>query len=139
MAVTHVELTWRALIIFPLIAELFIFSIALAFFLSALYVRFRDVSYIWEVLMQGAFYATPILYPIALIPLSAAKLVILNPIAQIIQDARYSLVTTDTQTIYQLYGGNKWIWAIPIGSSLVMAVLAAIYFRSRSKYFAEEV
>jgi hypothetical protein len=49
------------------------------------------------------------------------------------------LVTPKAQTIYQLYGGDKWIWAIPLGASLVMVVLAATYFKSRSKYFAEEV
>ena len=139
MVVGHVGLTWQALIMLPLIAELFIFSIAMAFFLSALYVRFRDVSYIWEVILQGAFYATPILYPLSLIPHSAAKFLILSPIAQIIQDARHVLVTTKTETIYQVYGGDRWIWAIPLGVSLVTVVLAAIYFRSRSKYFAEEV
>lgn len=139
MIIGHVELTWKAVIILPLIAELFILSLGLAFFLSALFVRFRDVSYIWEVIMQAAFYATPILYPLNIIPLRAAKLLILNPMAQIIQDARYVLVTPATQTIYQLYGGDKWIWAIPIGITLIIAVLAAIYFRKQSKYFAEEV
>jgi ABC-2 type transport system permease protein len=139
MAVTNVSLTWSALLIIPLLIELFIFSIALAFFLSALYVRFRDVSYIWEVIMQGAFYATPILYPMTLVPHAAAKILILSPMAQIIQDARYVVVTKQTQTIYQLYDGNKWVWAIPLGISLVTCVLAATYFRSRSKHFAEEV
>lgn len=135
----HVAFTWQTIIILPLIAELFIFSIALAFFLSALYVRFRDVSYIWEVIMQGAFYATPILYPLSLIPHRAAKLLILNPMAQIIQDARHVLVTPASQTIYDVYGGDRWIWAIPLGLSFIIVVLAATYFRRRSKYFAEEV
>jgi ABC-2 type transport system permease protein len=135
----HVELTWRAIIILPLVAELFVLSIGLAFFLSALYVRFRDVSYIWEVIMQGAFYATPILYPMSLIPHRAAKVLVLNPMAQIIQDARYVMVTTKTETISQVFGGDKWIWAIPLGLTTVIAILAAVYFRSRSKYFAEEI
>jgi len=139
MVLTHVTITWSAILIIPLIAELFIFSIAIAFFLSALFVRYRDVSYIWEVIMQGAFYATPILYPLSLIPNSAAKLLILNPMAQIIQDARYALVSHSTETIYQVYDGNKWIWLIPIGVSVVVAIFAASYFRSRSKYFAEEI
>jgi ABC-2 type transport system permease protein len=139
MIVGHVGLSWRAIIIVPLVGELFVFSIALAFFLSALYVRFRDVSYIWEVILQGMFYATPILYPLSLIPNRAAKILLLNPIAQIIQDARHVLVTSRAQTIYQLYDGDRWIWAIPLGASLIMVVLAATYFRSRSKYFAEEV
>ncbi len=139
MVFTHVSLTWHALIMVPLIAELFIFSIAVAFFLSALFVKFRDVSYIWEVIMQAAFYATPILYPLSLVPHRAAKVLILNPMAQIIQDARHVLVTPASETIYQVYGGDRWIWAIPLGTSLIIVILAAIYFRSRSKYFAEEI
>jgi ABC-2 type transport system permease protein len=139
MFFSHVDLTWRALIILPLVAELFVLSIGLAFFLSALFVRFRDVSYIWEVILQGAFYATPILYPLSLVPDKAAKILLLNPMAQIIQDARHVLVTPASQTIYQLYGGDKWIWAIPLGATMIIVVLAATYFRKRSKYFAEEV
>jgi ABC-2 type transport system permease protein len=139
MALGHIGLTQNAVLMLPLIAELFIFSIAVAFFLSALFVRFRDISYIWEVIMQAAFYATPILYPLSLIPNDAAKLLILNPMAQIIQDARHGLITPQTDTIYQLYDGDKWIWAIPLGLSLIIVLMAAMYFRSRSKYFAEEV
>ncbi len=134
-----VGLTWHAIIVFPLIAELFIFSIALAFFLSSLYVKFRDVSYIWEVVMQAAFYATPILYALSIVPDKYAKLLILNPMAQIIQDSRYVLVTTKTETVSQLYGGNILIWGIPLGVTLIIGVLAAMYFRSRSQYFAEEI
>jgi ABC-2 type transport system permease protein len=139
MFFTHVGLTWHTLLIIPLVAELFVFSIAVAFFLSALFVRFRDLSYIWEVILQAAFYATPILYPLSRIPHQYAKLVILNPAAQIIQDARHAVVTTQTQTISQVYGGNKFVWLIPLGITVVIVVASSAYFRSRSKYFAEEV
>jgi ABC-2 type transport system permease protein len=134
-----VVITWHALWLLPLIAELFIFSLALAFILSALFVRYRDVLYIWEVIMQAAFYATPILYPLTLIPDKAAKLLILNPMAQIIQDARYVLITPQTETIHTLYDGDRWIWAIPLGIVAVLSVSAVVYFRKQSKYFAEEV
>lgn len=50
-------------LLFPLlIAELFVFALAVSFILSAAYVTFRDLNYIWEVIVQAAFYATPILY-----------------------------------------------------------------------------
>lgn len=139
MVITNVSIGWHALFILPLIVELFVISIALAFFLSALFVRFRDVSYIWEVIMQAAFYATPILYPLTYVPSRIAKLMMLNPLAQIIQDARHAIVTPDTQTIYNVWNGDRWIWAIPLVLALVIVVLAAGYFRSRSSYFAEEV
>jgi ABC-2 type transport system permease protein len=38
MAITHVDLTWAAIIILPLIVELYMLAIGLAFFLSALFV-----------------------------------------------------------------------------------------------------
>ncbi len=139
MIFSHVVLTWSALLIIPLVAELFVIGIALAFLLSALFVKFRDISYIWDVLMQAGFYATPILYPLSMIPHQFAKLLILSPMSQIIQDARYALVTTKAQTISTIYGGDKWIWSIPLILTFVLVILGASYFRSRSKYFAEEV
>jgi ABC-2 type transport system permease protein len=121
-----------------IILELFVFSLALAFFLSAAYVRFRDINHIWEVLVQGAFYATPILYLVSFLPLRVAKILLLNPIAQIIQDARYVLVSSQTDTLGSLYH-TQMIRLVPLGIVFVSIVIAAWYFRSRSRFFAEEV
>lgn len=135
---THVHLSWNALLIIPLIAELFVLSIGMAFFLSAVYVRFRDTSYIWEVIMQAGFYATPILYPMSYVPVRFAGLILLNPMAQIIQDGRHVLVTAQSETLYNFWG-NWWIWLAPIGICILILYIGASYFRSRSKYFAEEI
>lgn len=138
MILSNVDIR-AAIILLPiLILELFIFALAAAFFLSAAFVRFRDINYIWEVVMQAAFYATPILYPLSLVSNDVAKILLLNPIAQIIQDVRYVLVTPATQTISQLYG--SWmIRLVPLAMAVALVILSAWYFRSRSKYFAEEV
>lgn len=133
----HSDIVWLPL----LFVELAAFSLSLAFFVSALFVRFRDMSYIWEVLLQAAFYATPIIYPLSLISTShvrAARLLLLNPMAQIIQDARYVLVTNQTQTITQLYG-NPWVRVIPVGITVVLVIASALFFRWLSPSFAEEV
>ena len=87
--------------------------------------------------MQAAFYAIPIIYPLTLIPARYARLLILNPMAQIVQDARYVLVTDQTQTITQLYS-TPWVRVIPVGITLVLVVTSVIYFRRRSRSFAEE-
>lgn len=138
MLLNNVEIR-PTIIYFPfIITELFVFSLALAFFLSAAFVRFRDVSYIWEVVLQGGFYATPILYPLTLVPIAAAKVLMINPLAQIIQDARLSLVTDQTQTIGTIYG-NSLARIIPITIVIFTAFVATTYFRSRSRFFAEEV
>lgn len=127
----------------PLVVlQLFVFSLAISFFLSAVYVRFRDVSNIWEVLMQGAFYATPILYPISFIQnysTTITKLIMLSPMAQMIQDIRFLMITsTDAERIDQVFGSH-WIRLVPYGITFLLALLSVMYFRSQSRRFAEEL
>lgn len=136
-----VELTWGALWLIPLAIELFVLGLATAFLLSSLYVRFRDVIYIWELLLQAGFYATPIIYPLSMVitisPM-VAQVMLLNPIAQIIQDARAAVIWADTPTITSLFG-NPFMHLIPIGFTLVLAVVSGMYFRKRSASFAEDI
>lgn len=130
------------LFLFPLnIIELYLFALAIAFLLAALYVRYRDISHIWEVFLQGAFYATPILYPISMVVSQseiAAKILLLNPVAQIIQDARYNIVTHQTITTDKLV--ESWLIAsIPYVIVVVFIAFASWYFKKNQAYFAENV
>jgi ABC-2 type transport system permease protein len=123
------------------IAELFIFSLSLAFMLSALYVKFRDINYVWEVLLQGGFYATPILYPISMIitvsPV-AAKMLMVNPIAQLTQDLRALLIHPETLTINDVFS-NDLARLIPLSIVILFAVVSIVYFRKQSPRFAEDI
>ena len=130
------------ILLFPLnIIELYVFALAIAFLLSALYVKYRDISHIWEVFLQGAFYATPILYPISMVISYSdviAKILLLNPVAQIIQDARFNIVTHQTITTDGLVG-NWYIACLPYIFVLLSIVFASWYFKKNEKYFAENV
>lgn len=142
MVVGHVPIDWHALLIIPVVAELGILAVGLAFFLSAFFVRFRDVSYIWDVLTQAGFYATPILYSLNEVATKwhkVGQILILNPMAQIIQDARYVLVTPTNATVRSLYPTRPWVWVMPVLLSVVLAVVGGLYFRKHSKNFAEEI
>lgn len=139
LIVNHVDLLNTSLWLPLILLEVYLFALGLSLMLAAAYVKYRDVSYIWEVIMQAGFYLTPILYPLALITnLTLQKLIMLNPMAQAIQDARYSVVTHQTTTIYDLFQGG-WYKLIPF--AIVAAVLwgGLAYFRKESKYFAENV
>ncbi len=136
-----IELRPIALLLPFLIIELYIFALALAFFLSALYVKYRDISYIWELLMQAGIYATPIIYPLSLVVEKsqlAAKIMLLNPAAQIIQDARYVLITPKTDTLLKL-SHNYLAISVPVIIIISIVVAGALYFRASSKHFAENV
>ena len=132
--------TWSwLLIIFPIL-ELYCLSLGIAFLLGSINVKYRDISSIWDVLVQALFYAIPIIYPIQMVASTsvlAAKIILLNPIAQSIQDVRYNLITTDTVTTWNYIFNPSVI--IPVLITLVILVLGALTFRRKSKFFAEEI
>ena len=107
------------ILIAPLLfLELILFALALGFFLSAVYVKLRDVTYLWDVCLQALFYLTPIFYAVKVVPLRLQKVLILNPLAQVIQDLRYVVISHDTRTISDIYG-TPWARLIPIGLTVV--------------------
>lgn len=141
MFFNHTDVSRMALLAPLLILELFVFSLAVAFLLSALYVRFRDIGFIWEVAMQGAFFATPIMYAMSLVTSKstlAAKVILSSPVAQIMQDLRKGLITPVTDTTTDIFG-NPWARVVPLGVVVVITVVATVYFKKRSPHFAEEV
>lgn len=135
--VNGVEPTWRLVFLPLVLLELFAFSTALAFFLSALYVKFRDVTYIWEVGLQAAFYATPILYPLTIVAEQYQKYFFMNPMTQIIQDARYVSVAQGTVTAWN--SAPLWFAFIPLSIVGVAIVVSRSYFKNQAKWFAENV
>jgi ABC-2 type transport system permease protein len=138
--INGVELRPEALLVIPLILELYVFSLAISFLLSAMNARYRDVGYLWEIFLQAAFYATPILYPLQTIMTQApwaAKWLLINPVAQVIQDIRYVLVTTDTITIWSLV--HNWKVILPFAIIAVTGIAGSIFFKKKQKYFAEEI
>ncbi len=91
--------------------------------------------------MQASFYATPIIYPLAVViekSEQAAKFLMLNPVAQAIQDARYSLITKETITASQLFNNPLYI-ILPFMFVIIIFICGVAYFRKNSKYFAENI
>jgi ABC-2 type transport system permease protein len=125
---------------FPFIlAEIYVFAVGVSLFLAAAFVKYRDLSHIWEVLLQGLFYLTPILYPLTRITdATFQKLLLISPIAQAIQDARNALVTPQTLTIAEVFQSSS-ARLIPLCISISFLVLGILYFRKEAKYFAENI
>lgn len=133
------SLSWLFVPFFLL--ELYILSLGIAFLLGSINVKYRDITSIWDVIVQALFYAVPIIYPISMIAGTsslAAKVILLNPIAQAIQDIRFHLITTETMTTWN-YIDRPIVCLIPIFLVCVILICGALVFRHRSKFFAEEV
>lgn len=141
MVFNGVDLSFNLLLLPLVLVEIYIFALGLSLFLAAAFVKFRDLSYIWEVVLQAGFYLTPILYPLSMITNeSFQKLILLNPMAQAIQDARLVTVTQDDQviTISRAFHGGLYMY-IPFILVAIVLVGGILYFKKESKYFAENI
>jgi ABC-2 type transport system permease protein len=139
MAINHVDL-YRTLLLVPfLLLEVYLFALGISLFLSALFVKFRDIGYIWEVILQAGFYLTPILYPLSRITnVTFQKTILLNPMAQAIQSIRYSAVTHATVTTHQIFNSG-WYRFIPYIIVLGALLGGLAYFRAQAGSFAENI
>ncbi len=132
--------SWSWLLVLPLVFELYLLALGIAFFLGSINVKYRDIGSIWDVIIQALFYAVPVIYPVTMVAQTsawAAKVILLNPIAQVIQDVRWSLITSEATTTISFVGG--WAEWLTIGLVIAVFVIGAWVFRKRSHFFAEEI
>ena len=133
--------SWSWLLVPLSLIEIYLLSLGISFLLGSINVKYRDVTSIWEVLIQALFYAVPIIYPISMVASVsnlAANVILVNPIAQAIQDIRHNLITTETITTWN-FVENPFLQILPFILVIILLVLAAIFFRRKSKFFAEDI
>ena len=127
------RLEW--LLILPLLAELYLFTLGISLVLATLYVRFRDIAQLWDLALQLLFYATPIIYPVGFLPEWARAVALLNPFAQAMQDIRelvlYGADETAIFTAPEVLGGA-------VGRLYPLAICAFVLAFSLWLYKREE-
>jgi ABC-2 type transport system permease protein len=122
-----------------LVAVLIAFSQGLAMLLSALYVRYRDVRPIWDVVLQMTFYATPLLYPIETVTNETAqKLIMLNPLAAIVQQFRHAVIDPTAPSTVDVMGGYGLLM-IPVAIGVAAIVVGFLVFRRAAPTLAENL
>lgn len=125
------------LIYLPLVLiEYYIFTLGASFFLAAIYVKFRDIGPIWEVACQALFYATPIIYGAGLVPMNLLKIMMLSPLAQIIQEARFVILPNGVLTAEAVLGEY---YVLPFIIVVITFVTGYLVFQEMTAKFAEEV
>ena len=136
MAYARVPLTINIFLLPLILIEFYVFTLGVSFFLASLFVKFRDLGPIWEVACQALFYATPILYSPALVPEKMLKLLMLSPLAQIIQASRAAILPTAVLTSSEVLGRYA---ILPFVIVVVVFVVGYMTLQKMSAKFAEEV
>lgn len=138
----HAHYTWRVITVIPSILQLYAISLGVALLLGSLYVYFRDIGHIWDVVLQALFYATPIIYPLSMVQKNpefswAADFMMLMPTTQTIMDIRHNLLSPEYVPTIWTVVDNKILCLIPYVLSVLVLWLGVHVFRKYSAKFAE--
>ena len=138
----HAHYTWRVITVIPSILQLYAISLGVALLLGSLYVYFRDIGHIWDVILQALFYATPIIYPLSMVQKNpefswAADFMMLMPTTQTIMDIRHNLLSPEYVPTIWTVVDNKILCLIPYVLSVLVLWLGVHVFRKYSAKFAE--
>lgn len=124
-----------------LVLEFFVFTFGVALILAVLFVRFRDVGQVWELVTQLLFYVTPIIYPVSYLPADLRPIALLNPLAQVIQDVRSIILSNAPQgsiiTAPDVLGPGGRVY--PIAIALAVMAIAWLLYRREAPWLAERI
>jgi len=113
------------------LAETFGLALAIGLWLGPINVRYRDVMHTLPFVIQVWMFATPIVYPLSMIPEKWRTLYSLNPVVGIVEGFRWSLLGTGRPDL------------AAVGISLVVIVIAlfggVVYFRKMERSFADVI
>jgi ABC-2 type transport system permease protein len=129
-------------LILPLLLELYVIVFGVSLILSTLFVRFRDIGQVWELVLQLLFYASPIIYPVGYLPNWARRITFLSPFTQSMQDIRSLVLYRDLApnriTAASAFGSPAGR-LIPIAIALAILGLGIYLFKRDEPWLAERV
>ncbi len=127
----HVSLTINVLYLFPIIIVLTCFSLAMSFFFSATQVRFRDIGVAVPLMLQLWLFATPVIYPLNLVPSRLRPYYMLNPMVAVIDGFRQVTLRGLPPNLNSLlFSGTV---------SLILLLVAYLYFKRIESTMADVI
>ena len=121
---------WAWLLMPVILLLLVVLTTAVSTYLSALYVRRRDVAIIWSVVATALFYGSAVLYPVSIVPTGLLRDVIFcNPLVPLFVQTNKWFIDPDAASAAEAAGG--WGHLIPAALVFVAACVVAVWFFNR--------
>jgi ABC-2 type transport system permease protein len=127
---------WLELV--PLVLLLAVFSSGVGMLLSVLFVRYRDIEPIWEVVTQILFYASPVLYVTTLVDPCCQHPYTAQPLAAIMAEMRHAVIDSSAPDIAAALGGGARV-LIPLTIVVGAFALGLYVFNRQSPMIAEHL
>lgn len=137
IGISGITLGVRWLLLVPLLLELYVVALGVTLILGTLYVRFRDIGQVWELVLQILFYAAPIIYPPTRLPHWFQSITFLNPFVQIMEDVRAIIVPSHAALTAAGVYGTPLGELLPIAGAATLLAVGYLMFTSQEPWFAE--
>ncbi len=125
-----VDPTWTWMLMSVIVLLLVVLTSATSTYLSALYVRRRDVAIIWTVVATALFYGSAVLYPVSIVPAGLLRdLLFFNPLVPLFVQANKWFIDPGAQSAVDAAGGL--VHLIPAMLIFVAVCVGAIWFFNR--------
>ena len=111
---------------------LYLLCLGASFFLSIWFIKLRDLQNIVELTNSLLYWATPIFYPIAIIPLRYQPFILYNPLTIVVTAARNGLILGDTVGLHSFQSILKLL-----AIAIVVFIVGLIYFKKKVPKIAE--
>jgi ABC-type polysaccharide/polyol phosphate export permease len=122
------NLVWMAFIVFPLFA-LVCLTLGISLALSALYVYYRDIPYLYELAYFAIFVATPVFYPLDIIDPKYRPIIEYNPLSLIVEQIRSIAVRDGAPSVLKL--------GVAVSAGLGILGLGTLLFNRASRRFMD--
>ena len=120
---------WVLWYLIPTILIEYILALGIAFIVSAVTVYFRDLEHILQIFVMAWQFLSPIVYSIEMVPESARKIFMLNPMASIIVSYR--------DVLYYKQAPDLSTMLLALGMGIVFLVAGWFIFKKLNRRFAE--
>jgi lipopolysaccharide transport system permease protein len=119
-----------ALMVLPiLVVAMMLTAAGVGCWLAALNIQYRDVKYVIPFMIQVWMYASPIVYPMSMVPARYRTIYALNPMAGVVEGFRSVLLGT---------GAVAWSTiAVSMAAGVLLFASGALYFRRTERVFAD--
>ena len=122
--------TWNLAWLPVFMLMMMIVPLGVSLWFSALAIRYRDVKFVMQYVIQLLMYTAPIVYSASSIPEQYRIVYSLNPIVGVVEGFRAALLGTEIQ----------WMFILPgMGMALVLLVTGALYFRRMERVFVDVI
>jgi lipopolysaccharide transport system permease protein len=131
MAFYGIAPSWKFLLVPPLMIVAALLALAIGLWIAPLNVRFRDIKHMLPFLIQIWMYASPIVYPLSIVPAEWQWAYALNPMVGVIEGFRWAVLDQ----------GDPNFMALGIGAGIIAALLfgGMVFFRRMELTFADVI